>query len=498
MNILFDSIHASAIEDPCSIALQSNQGLMSYSELDKLLMSKSEELRGRHIKIIGIFADNSIDWAVVDLSVAMNNGVLIPIPLFFSATQILHVIRNTGLTSLMTDQPEKLIAIMEESDIVYEMEDGFLSLMHIRILDVQSKPLPLGTNKITYTSGTTGNPKGVCLSNTSIAQVAHSLKHACQASVADYHVCVTPFSTLLENIGGLYLPLMTGARVCIPSLQEVGFKGSADIDIQQMLNVIAKFDATTLILSPEMLQGMLYALNQGLSTSKRLRFVAVGGAPVSSQLLELAERLNIPVFQGYGLSECGSVVSLNTVSNHKAQSVGKILPHVRLSFANDGEILIENPIFSGYLGDGAVAKNWPTGDIGYLDNEGYLQITGRKKTMFITSFGRNIEPEWVESELVLQPAIKQAAVFGEGKPLNVAVVFSRLGFSDEDVNNAILAANQLLPDYAQIKKWVKAAEPFSPMNNQLTPNGRLKRAEIQEVYHASIEAALEEECNEFL
>lgn len=498
MKEIFESIHACSTHSPHSIALQSSQSSISYSELDMLLTNKSAELRERDIKSIGIFADNSIDWAIVDLCIVMNNGVLIPIPLFFSSAQILHSIRNTGLTHLVTDQPESLITILQKGGMAYEMDGKFLNLTHIMLLNTTSVPLPSDTNKITFTSGTTGNPKGVCISNARVAQVVSSLKQVCQASTADHHVCVTPLSTLLENIGGVYLPLLAGASVCIPSLQEVGFNGSTEIDIQKLLGVIKKFDATTLILSPEMLQEILYALNQGSSTSQHLRFVAVGGAVVSYQLLRLAKQLNFPVFQGYGLSECGSVVALNSETNSKVKSVGKPLPHIHLAIASDGEILVEDPIFSGYLGGDEVIKDWPTGDIGYLDDDGYLYITGRKKTMFVTSFGRNVEPEWIESELALQEAIKQVAVFGEAQPVNIAVIYPNVGFSDQEVSKAIEVANLLLPNYAQVRKWVKANEPFSPINNQLTPNCRLKRTVIHEAYHASIEAKLEEESHAFL
>ena len=117
----------------------------------------------------------------------------------------------------------------------------------------------------------------------------------------------------------------------------------------------------------------------------------------------------------------------------------------------------------GYTGDESASnasRYWPTGDIGYLDEQGFLYITGRKKNIFITSFGRNVSPEWVERELTLHPVIAQAAVFGEARPWNVAVIAAK--GAAENVDQAIAEANRLLPDYAQIRRWIPAVSAIHP------------------------------------
>ena len=133
---------------------------------------------------------------------------------------------------------------------------------------------------------------------------------------------------------------------------------------------------------------------------------------------------------------------------------------------------------------------WASGDTGYLDEDGYLHLTGRKKNMFITSFGRNVAPEWVERELTIQPIIANAAVFGEGRPWNVALIVAReLPGVDRDsaIDAAVAKANQSLPDYAQVRHWLLAEEPFSLQNGLLTSNGRLRRAEIWACYESAVE-----------
>ena len=121
----------------------------------------------------------------------------------------------------------------------------------------------------------------------------------------------------------------------------------------------------------------------------------------------------------------------------------------------------------------------------------FLHITGRRKHMFITSFGRNVSPEWVERELTLQAAIAQAAVFGEARPYNVAVIVRAPGASDAAVNQAVALANQGLPDYAQVGRWIEADAPFSLDNDQLTATLRLRRRALWAHYGTRIEAVYE-------
>ena len=121
---------------------------------------------------------------------------------------------------------------------------------------------------------------------------------------------------------------------------------------------------------------------------------------------------------------------------------------------------------------------------------------GRRKSIFITSFGRNVAPEWVESELTAQPAIAQAAVFGESRPFNVAVITPAPGTSHEQLEAAIAATNFRLPDYARIRQWLCTSQAFSFFNQQLTTNGRLKREAIHSSYRAPIESIYEEKTND--
>lgn len=482
-------------KQPEALALIGEQHVLSYQGLGDAIEQIGALLRTIPARTLGLAVDNSPLWAVLDLAGLANGKIIIPLPFFFSGEQIAHSVRDAGITCILTDQPDQYQKILDDYGI--EVDTSFThiisgqELTEIRLSSIPVKTLPAGTVKVTYTSGTTGHPKGVCLSAEALHQVADSLLTATQGTPADRHVSLLPLSTLLENLAGLYVPLLAGASCHLLPLATVGLSGSSGLNVQKMLDTLIRYQATTTILTPQLLHAAIAAVEAGHAQPAQLRFVAIGGASVSERLLRRAQALGIPIFEGYGLSECASVVSLNTESDRLIGSVGKPLPHVRLKIAGDGEILVAGATLLSYIGDEPVAADgyWPTGDIGHLDREGFLHLTGRKKNIFITSYGRNVSPEWVERELTLHPAIAQAAVFGEARPWNVAVIVPR-GNSPEiaaAINQAIADANHVLPDYAQVKYWLPASTPFLPQNGQLTANGRLKRDAIWAQYQTAIE-----------
>lgn len=497
---MIDTLTRWGKERPDSPALIGKQYALSYRELAAAVERYGAQLRAAPARAIALALDNSPLWAVLDLAGLHAGKPVIPLPFFFSAEQIAHSIRDAGIDCILTDQPEQYRKLLEaagiETDAVFTHDLNGQTFGEIRLRNIAARALPAGTVKVTYTSGTTGHPKGVCLDAGALQQVAASLLAATRGGADDRHVSVLPLSTLLENLAGVYVPLLAGASCHLLPLADVGLSGSTGLDVKKMLAALIQCNATTTILTPQLLHALVAAIEAGHPAPQQLRFVAVGGAPVAPRLLQRAETLGIPVFEGYGLSECTSVVALNTEAERRLGSVGKPLPHVRVKFAGDGEILVAGATLLGYTGDAPLQPGafWATGDIGHLDEQGFLHLTGRKKNIFITSFGRNVSPEWVERELTLHPAIAQAAVFGEARPWNVAVIVPR-GTTPEAlgaVDQAIAEANRVLPDYARVKHWLPAQAPFLPQNRQLTANGRLKRTAIWQLYQAAIEQLYKE------
>lgn len=483
-----------AQQDAEAVACVGESQTVTYRTLLAQVEERSAALRANPAQVLGLALDNSPLWAVLDLAAWEAGKVMIPLPFFFSAEQVAHSIRDAGITCILTDQAERYATLLSAAGIVVSevgvQEMAGVAWRELHLAEIAPRPLPAGTVKVTYTSGTTGHPKGVCLSGDTLLQVAQSLLAATRATPQDRHLCVLPLATLLENLAGIYVPLLAGATCHLPSLATVGLSGSSGLEVGKLLATLLHTRATSTIFTPQLLHALVAAVDAGHPAPTTLRFVALGGAPVAERLLRRAEDLGIPVYEGYGLSECASVVALNTEAARCVGSVGKPLPHAQVTFADDGEILVSGATLLGYTGDTPVAAGvaWHTGDIGHLDEQGFLHITGRKKNIFITAFGRNVSPEWVERELTLHPSIAQAAVFGEARPWNVAIIVPRSADALPAIAAAIADTNQLLPDYAQVKRWILATSPFLPQNGQMTPNGRLKRPAIWAQYQAAIEA----------
>lgn len=479
MSTIIAALRRHAELTPQRIAMQDKDGALSYRDLLATVEQLSARLHAASPRVLGLLADNGRAWALADLAALAAGIPLIPLPLFFSPGQIAHVIRSAGIDQVLSEQPERLSAALQLDPTSAEAFHRGLSIL--RLPDAAGSELPIGTAKVTFTSGTTGEPKGVCLGREEMETVAESLREASAARCEDRHLCLLPLATLLENIGGIYTPLLAGATICLPGLAEVGLSGSSGLDVDRLIAALEHWQPSSAIMVPQMLQAVVTAAQAGAALPKSLRYLAVGGAPVAKRLIDDAQELGLAVFEGYGLSECASVVAVNRPGESRPGSVGRPLPHLAISFADDGEILIHDVRWRGYLGEDAApngADCIATGDLGHLDADGFLHLTGRKKNIFITSFGRNIAPEWVERELVSRPPILQAAVFGEARPFNCAVIFAHPAATAERIDAALKEANLQLPDYARVHAWIPAVAPFTPANGMATPNGRLRRSGI--------------------
>jgi len=480
-----------AVCDPLKVALEDEHGTLTYGELLVEIEALASRLRACRPRVVAILADNGKDWALADLAAIFAGIPTIPVPLFFSPAQIAHTLKAAGVDLVLTDQPQRLGDAMQHPGLPVAPFCGTLQQVHLQGVVAPATTLPAGTRKVTFTSGTTGEPKGVCLGLGAMESVAESLGVASAASRDDRHLCLLPLATLLENIGGLYTPLLAGATMCIPCLASVGLSGSSALDVGRLVGALGDWRASTAIMVPQMLQAAVAAGQAGATLPRTLRYLAVGGAPVSMRLLDSAHALGLPVFQGYGLSECASVVAVSRPEASRSGNVGKPLPHVRIDFADDGEILVRGVPWHGYLGEDGTPQAEAfiaTGDLGHLDAEGFLFLTGRKKNLFITSFGRNVAPEWVEGELVAHAGIAQAALFGEARPFNCAVIVPHPGTPHGVIETALDTANRRLPDYARVGAWIPATEPFTPDNGMSTPNGRLRRTAILGKYASQIDA----------
>ncbi len=430
---------------------------------------------------VALLADNSPDWLVIDLATQALGITLVPLPLFFTPQQWQHVMAHSGAQAIFCADPRHAAALGCGRPVagatglaLYEAEQA----RPVAVLD--------GVQKITFTSGTTSAPKGVCLGTAQQWELAAALRDGLAPLHLERHLCLLPFSVLLENIAGPYTALLSGATTICPPLAETGLSGASGFDPETCLAAIARHAPHSIILVPQMLQALVGAARPDDPRIRSLRFVAVGGGKTSPQLLAAAAARGFPVYEGYGLSECASVVALNLPGATRAGSVGRPLPHRRVRIAADGEILVEGEA-ARYLGTPTTPQAaLATGDLGHLDDDGYLYVSGRKKDILITGFGRNVSPEWPEAALAGTGAIAQAMVVGEAQPyLAALLVPAAPGLGAAALQDAVDRANAGLPDYAQVRRWL-AVPPFTPANGLATANGRPRRIQIGEHYAAQI------------
>ena len=398
--------------------------------------------------------------------------------------------RDSGADGVLADGAfsRQLFRVCGESETTLAVTSE-LSLF--KLPQERSAPrLPLATAKVSYTSGTTGNPKGVCLVPIGDGQRrAVAVGRDRRLDLAK-HLCLLPLATLLENIAGVYAPLRNGAEIAAPGMREIGLTGSTGLDVRRFVECIAAHRPESIILLPQTLAALVAAIEAGAPRPDSLRFAAVGGARVPASLLERAERLGLPVYEGYGLTECASVVALNTPAARRVGSVGRVLPHASVRHRRAlGDPCLGHGVEPLRRRSRRRVEEIATGDIGRIDADGFLYVTGRRKNVFITSFGRNVSPDWVEAELTRSPPIAQAALFGEARPWNVAVVVpSRADVAAREIQAAVDAVNSKLPDYARVHDWIRAEEPFTPANGLLTPNGRNRRAAVWSRYRGQVDA----------
>ena len=469
MTAMLEAIKHHAVTKGDQVAIDGGAaGTLTWRELAVLVVEWRDAFAARlgaSGQPVALALDYGLAAAVADIALMEAGIAAIPVPNFFTPDQRAHALQASGAC-----------AILSGSEANFPKAKP---LLHLAAVDGAACPLPKGTAKISFTSGSIGTPKGICLSAEHMLGVAQCVVNTLGDAHAGRHLALLPPGILLENVAGFYAVLLAGGTYVALPQAAVGFADPFRPDMAMLLGVIADMQITSLILVPEYLHGLVTAMEISGVRFPALTLVAVGGARVAPDLITRSIAVGLPVRQGYGLTECASVVALEGPNEDVRGSVGQALGLNSLSLAEDGEILIHGPVCLGTIGTPAAAGPFHTGDIGKLDEQGRLWIEGRKSNLIITSHGRNISPEWVEGALLAHPAVAQAMVYGDGaSSLGALIVPARL---DADTNAAVQSANAGLPIYARIGDF-RCVAPFTPMNGMLTGNGRIKRDVITHSY----------------
>ena len=421
------------------------------------------------------------------------------------------------------------------------------------------KPEQLAT--IIYTSGTTGEPKGVMLTHGNLVanliasarvlsvsedDVALSflpLSHAFERMVAYvYLLCgvgiifAESFETIGRDINLVRPTILTGvprvyeklhARIMEKGLSEVGLKRSL---FQWAVNVgIANGHAALRGQSPRLLTSLQTPLADRLVLRKireglggRVRYLISGSAPLPGSLAEFFQGVGLPIVEGYGLTETAPVLTVNPPDAPRIGTVGKALPGVELRIAEDGEILARGPnIMSGYYNKPAATAEvlragwFHTGDVGALDNDGYLSITDRKKDLLVTSGGKKIAPQPIESTLRASPLVAEVVLLGDRRKYAAALIvpdFAALERRLKDLGRPaadraelltrpdvlglyqeiIDGLNRELSQFERVKKIALLPREFSIEGGELTPTLKVKRKVVEERFSDVIEGLYRE------
>ncbi|MGL4827853.1 MAG: AMP-binding protein [Vibrio sp.] len=468
MNAMITALQQHAQYQPHKLAFvghnaQHASASLSYSQLFEKVKQTAEYLQQWQVKSIALRAENSVDWVVMDLAAMWSHIILVPVPTFFTQEQVSHLLSEADVELCIGNWPE----LGEPTALL-----GSYSVWELQ-RDKSNRVLP-NTQKITFTSGSTGTPKGVCLSEQNLESVSVAIAEQMNAQI-EHHLVMLPLSTLLENITGIYVPLLLGVTSIVLFGEEVGLSGSSQFSTVRFAQALSQHQPSSLVLTPALLSALIHVVQQAPDLAQSLQWVAVGGARVAAELVNAARALGIPAYEGYGLSECASVVSMNTPQDDQPGSCGKPLHHLQIQVAEDGELWIRGNHALGYIGEPFSDEWLATGDLATLDDHGFLSIIGRKKNLIITSFGRNIAPEWIESYAQVWMPGCRVVVVGDDEAGLTAVIDRPL----PQIEQRVAQLNHSLPDYARIQHLLLVTQP-SAWHEWLTANGRPKRALIEQ------------------
>ena len=414
---------------------------------------------------------------------------------------------------------------------------------------------PDDTACLIYTSGTGGIPKGVMTSHRNILANCHGAYRLLETLGLGDEVFLNflPLSHSYEHTAGLMFPISLGAEIyfaegaetlaanmlearptimtAVPRLYEtlhrritLGVERKGGLARRMFDKTAAigrkRLASQALTLDERLLDPLLDRLVRAKLRRRfggRLKAMVSGGAPLNPEIGSFFLALGVRLLQGYGQTEAAPVIACNSPLRVKIDTVGPPLDGVRVKIAADGEILVAGDnVMKGYWNDQegtarAFEDGWlKTGDVGLLDDDGYIRITDRKRDFIKNSGGETISPAHVEGYLTLEPEIAQAMVFGDRRPYLVAVLVPDTDFaaahsfpegSAEDfravaadpgfaraIGAVVARVNRGLSPFERVRRFVIATEPFSVANGQMTPTLKIKRHVIRDVYGAALDA----------
>ena len=526
-----------------------------------------------HGDTVALMLNNRVEFFPCDLGVSTLGGVPFSIYQTLAPDQIEYVVEDSGTELIITEEaylPNLLEARKNLPNlkrvVMLDGEGGDMTMAELEAMDPEFDPAPLAAEvglddplTLIYTSGTTGPPKGVLLTQGNLMSMLTTVMHSVlEIPESGRVISWLPAAHIAERGANYYTPVMHGLEVhvcpdpkriieflpkvrpswffAVPRIWEklkAGLESNlaslpeeqrekAQAGLQAAIQKVRLEQAGEEV--PEELAAAVAAADEALFSHLRVALgfdealaVSAGAAPTPAEVLEFFHAIGIPVGELWGLSETCGVITINPPKKIKIGTVGPPVPGVEMRVAEDGELLCRSPfVMKEYRNKPektaeTIVDGWLlTGDIGEIDEEGYVTILDRKKELIINAAGKNMSPANIEAQIkVSSPLINQAVTIGDSRPYNVALIVLDPDFApvwasqngiegsfedlagDERIEAAIQAAveeaNGKLARVEQIKKFKLIPGEWLPGGDELTPTMKLKRKPIAEKYESEIE-----------
>ena len=507
----------------CFTSFYPEKTTYTYTEAKKKIYDFAGALIDKGVKkgeLVILTGKNSIEWAVSYLAILAAGGIVVPLDYQFSEAEMENIISFTDARVLIIDE-EKYDGIGKASGKEFvkfslsKNNANYIFDMTAKSLEKQIPVAPDEMAAILFTSGTTGNPKGVMLTHSNLAHDALLAQMNLVILQTDVFYAILPLHHSYTMLAVFIETIAVGAELVFAS----------KLVVSQMLLDLKQGNVTMFLGVPmlfnRILKGILKGIREkgivvfgiikmllfisgfikklfGKNIGKKLfksvlkkaslssiRICISGGGPLPPSTFKIYNQLGLNFVQGYGLTETSPIVALNPVEHFKIKSVGKMLPSVEAKIIDPdhdgrGEIALRGPvIMKGYYKNPEATKEvlmedgfFLSGDVGYLDSENYLYLTGRKKSLIVTEGGKNVFPEEIEDKFQLYDEIEQVFVRGYIKDKkNRSEEIEALFYPSEELRNKYSKEE----NHEKIKKIVHEINMGSPQYMWITKTGILDK-----------------------
>ena len=460
---------------------------ISYGALNEKALNVKKGLAakgfsGAHLALIGV---SSVEWMQTYLGITTGGNVAIPLDILLPPKELIELLVRSDSEGVFLDPRlaplapaikascPKIRGIwfftpVEGAETVQDLADAGVAAGDVALTE------PLGSDiaTIVYTSGTTGKSKGVLLTQENLYSNVEAIIYNVDPGVV--FMSVLPIHHAFCLVMDWMQAFWMGAVVCIND------------SFLHMVRNMSIFKPDVMLMVPLMIETIYKRLKAAADPNippaligqkvfgGKLKHVFTGGAHLEPFYIDEFAKYGVMVLEGYGMSECSPVISSNRVRSYKPGSIGRPLPGVEISFADNGEILVKSAsVMKGYYKmeeetNEALKDGWlHTGDKGYMDEDGFLFINGRVKNLIILSNGENVSPEEIEGTLCLNDLIEEVVVMGEGNGLTAHIYASpelTEGWAPEKVQEELQKIldkfNEEQPSYRRLTKLVVRKNPF--------------------------------------